>query len=260
MKTILRNHIFVSALTLLAFGLAGCGNSTSPKPPVTPVAQINFTIRAQTKFQQNYLDTTGGKYGNDSINTASVDTLAQILDTTGLAYLGATNVNRFLTNHSKPGVSQDTTNMYQVANGDLYTQDYGVEVLNNIPVVLAFNGGLKFHIGWVLQMKMAAPSGTPWLACDTGLGNLPFIGNIGIRDSATIMDDVVLNVAGEQLTTKHAVHNVTVTSSLAIARTRIDTYVSLKYGTVYNVVHSSQLTGSFTNHVVGVRTILLTHS
>ena len=265
MKLSVKYWIPASLLALFGFGQAGCnsGGGSIMLPDTTN--PITFTLNAQTKYQQNVLDTTGGTYGNDSINTASIDTLTQILLVKGTAaYQGVSNVNMAVATHSKAGVTNDTTYMYQKSTGDFYTYNFGVETLNNNPFVSLATGGQKFDIGWVLQVKMGASPGTGWIACDTG-AQIKVLGNpmtLTIKDTATMMADLTLTVGAEQVTVKHAVHSVTVSASggLIHATTSIDTYVSTKYGTVFNVIHSSQLQGARTDRVPGVRKIMISHS
>ncbi len=260
----IRKSNLIAALFVAASLISSC-KSRSVDPIVTPPGvnnQLVFTVNAKTTFLQEYRDTTGGVYGKDQNNTASADTLTQTLAMKGMTFKGVDSTNMFMTTHSA-NTSTDTSYMYQMANGDLYANDYGMEVLNNNPTIVTLNGG-KVHIGWVLQAKMNDTTGKSWTACDTVIsvtnplfgGKLP----VHITDAANFVADTILTIGGESIATRHALHHVNAdVTGLLGASTTVDSYISTKYGTVLNIVHSTALTGVYLNQIQGDYKVMLSH-
>lgn len=225
----------IVAIMAVAAFFAGCSSTTEPTNN-TP-STVSFTQNAKFTYTEQRRDTTGGTYGNDGIDPTSTDTVHSTVVDTNMSIYGKTHVVAIYNHRTRN--ENDTAYIWQDGSGNVYRYNYGADILNNIgAVTLAL--GHRLEVGWVLQAKMSASTGTGWIAArDTE--NITLLGQsaiVTIRDSATRVADTTITVAGSTTTCVHTVHSVAVTlSSLPVATVRLDNYESAT-GEVRNTVHT----------------------
>jgi hypothetical protein len=238
--------LFATAL----IALAGCsydGTSTMPAP-----TKVTYTKGTTYTYYEEKIDS------NDAPVQGSGDTVTSRVVIADTTYLGKTHVTILVNSHSN-GTADDSTFIAQ-DSGNFWHYNYGLESANTNQSILSFNNGKPIVTGWVLQGKMEAASGTKWAANTKSVVNIGSLG-AAFADTAVEQSDANINVNGTNVVTKHAVHNVQVSSSFPVAASVkgiADTYISANYGVVKNIVHSAKVSlGTGELQAQGTQTFLL---
>jgi hypothetical protein len=224
----------------------GCSNSTTPPPTTTTPSTVHYSANATYSYNQYKLDTASTSTAKDQIDSTSLDVITSMVIDTNATYAGKTGVVVIVNSHTN-GDAMDTTREYQ-DSGNLYTYNYGLTGLNSNAAAVAAIGH-PLDVGWVLQSKLTATTGTTWEADSTSTPLIisGFSITVNIVDKATEESDTTVTIKGKSMLAKHSLHSVTASGSIfgatqTLAVMPVDTYVTLEEGMVLNVVHSFQIT------------------
>jgi hypothetical protein len=221
-----RSKFHVLGILLLVF--AGCSSSNAPSPPT----QVNYVQGGTYVYYAQNLDKNTGQP-----TAGTGDTITSVVLQTGISYQGMSNVTEIQNTHTNP-VSMDTTYISQ-SNGSYWHYNYGLELLNENPAVLASNNGNPLIAGWVLQAKFSANMSDTWAAVGTPI---TFAGQTGeLTDTATEASDTTLAISSSSVSAKHSVHALEITSLFVSASGSADTYVSVLDGPVIDIIHPTTI-------------------
>ncbi len=207
---------------------AGCSSSNVPGPPT----QVNYVQGGTYVYYAQDLDKNTGQP-----TPGSGDTITSVVLQTGISYQSMSNVTEIQNTHTNP-VSMDTTYISQ-SNGNYWHYNYGLELLNENPTVLASNKGNPLIAGWVLQAKFSANVSDRWAAVGTPI---TFAGQTGeLTDTATEANDTSFAVDSSSVSAKHSAHALEITSLFVSASGSADTYVSVLDGPVIDIIHPTTI-------------------
>jgi hypothetical protein len=203
-------------------------------PPSDGATQISFTNNAEARFTYHRLDTAAASLnqpmeeGKDSVAQKTLS-VTHVLN-------GKSNVV-VRENHYLGMNTRDTTYLAQDGNGDLYINNFALDLVNGPEAQAILNQ--RVETKWVLAAKMSAASGTSWTAIDTAITfvNLPFPAPVTVKDIATANGNATVTVNGQQVTAKKYTHAVTATlGGSQVASADIEVYVSAAHGGIVKQV------------------------
>ncbi len=236
--------IFVSLL-LCVFALSSCSTDTPSDNKTYTVKKMNFTAGSSHYFNLFLVDTADGNGNNgDKIIADSAQYNRQELTIdTALTYKGFSNVTRMIFASDLP----DTNYYYQDASGNVWRYNYGFNILNKFQSLVIALGG-PVDVGWVLAAKPGAPAGTTWVA-KSDSSTIPSFGvKVYLTDNATVMNDTVIAVSTDNITTQHIRHVVVASGAGTNGTVIVDTYVSAEVGTtVEDFFHHATISGLLAN-------------
>lgn len=224
--------IFTLALTALlsTAALQSCAND--PEPP-SSTNQITFTQNAEARFTYHKLDTNAERMnqpmeeGKDSVRERTLTTSHEFEGKTGVTM----KETHYLGENQK-----DTSYLWQASNGDLYINNFGLELVNSVEAQAVLNQSIS--ASWVLAAKMAASAIATWTAVDTNVQLINLGISAAVKDVVTANGDAVVVINGQQVTAKKFTHVVTATLPLVgqVAKTEIELYISTAHGGVVRQV------------------------
>ncbi len=235
---------FVATLLCL-LALNSCSTDTpSDNKPVT-IQKMKFTAGSSHYFNLFLVDTAdkSGNNGDKIIADSAQYNRQELTIDTALTYKGFSNVTRMIFASNQP----DTNYYYQDASGNVWRYNYGFNFLNKFQSLVIALGG-PVDVGWVLTAKPGATVGTTWV----GKSDSSIIQSFGIKvyltDNATVMNDTVIAVSSNNITTQHIRHIVVASGGGTNGTVIIDTYISPELGTtVMDFFHHSQISGLLAN-------------
>ncbi|MEI8134019.1 MAG: hypothetical protein WCH46_02940 [bacterium] len=261
--------LLVTALWIAGSLFTSCKYSPST-PGETHTTDSGFVFKKQ--FTANYdfyiVDTAdnSGNNGDKIISTSRVSH-AEIVVDTGLTYIGKSHVARVVTFDATLTPPNDTNYFCLETNGDLYRYNFGFNILNQFPFLVAAIGQ-KIDEGWVLVAKMNAASGTTFTAKSEDSIAISFLNvKVHLSSTGTMLNDTTIYIGSDTLLCRHARHHVITTVPKTDigeehADGYVDTYISPKLGAFpIDFYHATKLDGTITkSQAQGKFKIMTTHN
>src|ERR1051325_3938611 len=140
---IIMKHItkFAFLFSLAALCYIGCSSGGGPsETPTTDPNKVTIKSGDTATFYTTRRDS------NDVNQVAKGDTIYQHVISTNMSAYGKTGVTALLNVRKSGGT--DTTFIIQETNGNVWRSNYGVDLLNNDPLIQGFLGK-RVDVGWV---------------------------------------------------------------------------------------------------------------
>ena len=235
----------IVAMLLCVFALNSCSSDTPAGNTPTTVVKMKFTAGSSHYFNLFLVDTAdkSGNNGDKIIADSAQYNRQELTIDTALTYKGFSNVTRMIFASNQP----DTNYYYQDASGNVWRYNYGFNILNKFQSLVIALGG-PVDVGWVLAAKPGATAGTTWVGKSDSAIIQSFGITVHLTDNATMMNDTVIAVSSDNITTQHIRHVVVASGGGTNGTVIIDTYISPELGTtVMDFFHHSTITGLLAN-------------
>ncbi len=246
----------IVAMFLCVFALNSCSTDTpSDNNNTYTVKKMKFTAGSSHYFNLFLVDTAdkSGNNGDKIIADSAQYNRQELTIDTALTYKGFSNVTRMIFASNQP----DTNYYYQDASGNVWRYNYGFNILNKFQFLVNALGG-PVDVGWVLVAKPGATDGTTWI----GKSDSTIVQSLGFKvyftDNATVMNDTVITVSSDAITTQHIRHVILASTFGTTGTVNIDTYVSPELGTtVMDFFHHSKIVGGYNLQARGSQKIMV---